>query len=115
MLPSLLTTDLCSLVEAKDRYTFSSFYYFEPIDVVDAATGEKTTSYRILEEKTEFFKAVIRSSAALSYEIAQNIIDIGREAETAEQQGHGQGDAYDMDKKLRDRLKTFEIFGKTKH
>ncbi|KAH0473925.1 MAG: uncharacterized protein KVP18_002374 [Porospora cf. gigantea A] len=61
MLPSLLTTDLCSLVEKRDRLTFSVFWRVNP------------STMEILDFR--FAKCVIRSHAALSYAEAQNKID----------------------------------------
>eukprot|EP00741_Cyanophora_paradoxa_P002860 tig00000640_g2776.t1 len=60
MLPEQLTTDICSLVGQRDRLTFSVVWELTPkADIV----------------RVEFFKAVIKSVAALSYGEAQNRMD----------------------------------------
>lgn len=64
MLPSLLTTDLCSLVGGQPRLSFSVFWE------LDAETGEQREGV-----EPEFCKGVILSRGALSYQQAQNRID----------------------------------------
>ena len=60
MLPSLLTTDLCSLKGNVDRFAFSVLWEVTPqADVVDV----------------EFHKSIIHSIAALTYQQAQSLID----------------------------------------
>lgn len=61
MLPSLLTTDLCSLREGVLRYTFSVLWE------VDSETGDVVSS--------EFTKGLIKSAGALTYQQAQELID----------------------------------------
>jgi exosome complex exonuclease DIS3/RRP44 len=60
MLPSLLTTDLCSLKGNVDRYAFSVLW-------------EVTPEAEILN--VEFQKTIIHSIAALTYQQAQTMID----------------------------------------
>ncbi|ETO08065.1 hypothetical protein RFI_29325 [Reticulomyxa filosa] len=60
MLPSLLSTDVCSLVEGKDRLTFS-------------VSWEMTKDGEILD--TQFYRSIICSRAALSYRMAQDRIN----------------------------------------
>ncbi|MFP4521691.1 MAG: ribonuclease R family protein [Fibrobacterota bacterium] len=60
MLPEVLSNDLCSLKEGKDRLSFSCF--------LEMNSGGNTVS-------SEICKSVIRSSARLTYKIAQNMID----------------------------------------
>eukprot|EP00916_Digyalum_oweni_P023777 GHVL01039402.1.p1 GENE.GHVL01039402.1~~GHVL01039402.1.p1 ORF type:complete len:738 (-),score=153.59 GHVL01039402.1:261-2474(-) len=60
MLPGLLTTDLCSLNEGKDRLTFSVLW-------------EMTKEGEVVNKS--FHKAIIRSKRAFSYEEAQMAID----------------------------------------
>ncbi len=60
--PGLLTTDLCSLRGGLERRAFSVLW-------------EITPEFDIIEAKTRFCKSVIKSSAALTYEAAQNAID----------------------------------------
>jgi len=60
MLPSKLSTNLCSLRSDVDRLTFSVLWEFTPEgEIVD----------------TTFHKAVIRSVASFTYEQAQNLLD----------------------------------------
>eukprot|EP00804_Cyclotella_cryptica_P007007 CCRYP_007129-RA/>CCRYP_007129-RA protein AED:0.06 eAED:0.06 QI:292/1/1/1/1/1/3/31/1093 len=60
MLPSLLTTDLCSLKGNVDRFAFSVLWEVTPeADIVDV----------------EFKKSIIHSIAALTYQQAQSLID----------------------------------------
>lgn len=60
MLPSLLTTDLCSLKGNVDRYAFSVLWEVTPeAEIVDV----------------EFKKSIIHSIAALTYQEAQSFID----------------------------------------
>jgi exosome complex exonuclease DIS3/RRP44 len=60
MLPSLLTTDLCSLKGNVDRFAFSVLWEVTPeADIVDV----------------QFKKSVIHSIAALTYQQAQGMID----------------------------------------
>eukprot|EP00767_Chilomastix_cuspidata_P003036 gnl/Chilomastix_cuspidata/316.p1 GENE.gnl/Chilomastix_cuspidata/316~~gnl/Chilomastix_cuspidata/316.p1 ORF type:complete len:1087 (+),score=498.71 gnl/Chilomastix_cuspidata/316:1497-4757(+) len=61
MLPRLLTEDLCSLRSGVSRCTFSAIF------LVDPRTG------RVVADR--FTKAIVHSTAALSYEEAQGIID----------------------------------------
>ncbi|KJP87280.1 hypothetical protein AK88_03077 [Plasmodium fragile] len=60
MLPKLLTTDLCSLVEGQDRLTYSCIFSFD-------------MNYEIRDIKVS--KCIIRSNKSFSYEQAQNVID----------------------------------------
>ncbi|EZG48223.1 RNB-like protein [Gregarina niphandrodes] len=60
MLPKLLSADLCSLRSGRDRLCFSVFW-------------EMTPDAKIV--RTKFFKTVIHSVAAFTYEQAQKIID----------------------------------------
>ncbi|KAL7529768.1 hypothetical protein ACHAXR_006890, partial [Thalassiosira sp. AJA248-18] len=60
MLPSLLTTDLCSLKGNVDRFAFSVLW-------------EVTPDARIVD--VEFKKSIIHSIAALTYQQAQSLID----------------------------------------
>jgi exosome complex exonuclease DIS3/RRP44 len=60
MLPKLLTNNLCSLRENEERLAFS-------------VTWKMDSDGKILD--VEFFKSVIKSRAALTYEEAQTIID----------------------------------------
>jgi len=60
MLPSLLTTDLCSLKGNVDRFAFSILW-------------EVTPEGKIID--VEFHKSIIHSIAALTYEQAQTLID----------------------------------------
>ncbi|KAL3765917.1 hypothetical protein ACHAW5_003885 [Stephanodiscus triporus] len=60
MLPSLLTTDLCSLKGNVDRYAFSVLW-------------EVTPEAKIVD--VEFKKSIIHSIAALTYQQAQSLID----------------------------------------
>jgi exosome complex exonuclease DIS3/RRP44 len=60
MLPSLLTSNLCSLISDVDRYAFSCVWEItQEGDIVDV----------------QFCKSIIRSRHSLTYEMAQNIID----------------------------------------
>jgi exosome complex exonuclease DIS3/RRP44 len=60
MLPSLLTSNLCSLISDVDRYAFSCVWEIKQDgEIVDV----------------QFFKSIIRSRHSLTYEMAQNIID----------------------------------------
>ncbi|SBS85010.1 exosome complex exonuclease RRP44, putative (DIS3) [Plasmodium ovale curtisi] len=60
MLPKLLTTDLCSLVEKQDRLAYSCIFTFNAnYDITDV----------------QVCKCVINSNKSFSYEQAQNIID----------------------------------------
>jgi len=60
MLPSLLTTDLCSLKGNVDRFAFSVLWEVSPNgDIIDV----------------EFHKSIIHSIAALTYQQAQSLID----------------------------------------
>ncbi|KAF4683885.1 exosome catalytic subunit dis3 [Perkinsus olseni] len=65
MLPSLLTTDLCSLVGGKDRLCFSVLWEMD--------ANNKKEPFKIVN--TQFHKAIINSNAALSYGEAQARID----------------------------------------
>ncbi|CAD2095876.1 exosome complex exonuclease RRP44, putative [Plasmodium vinckei brucechwatti] len=60
MLPKLLTTDLCSLVEKQDRLTYSCIFTFN-------------TNYDILD--INIAKCIINSDRSFTYEQAQNVID----------------------------------------
>ncbi|EUD68681.1 hypothetical protein C922_01081 [Plasmodium inui San Antonio 1] len=60
MLPKLLTTDLCSLVEGQDRLTYSCIFTFD-------------MDYEIRDINVS--KCIIRSNKSFSYEEAQNVID----------------------------------------
>ena len=60
MLPSLLTTDVCSLVGNADRYAFSVLWEFTPAFEIAGV---------------RFTKSAIRSRAAMTYDEAQAIID----------------------------------------
>lgn len=60
MLPKLLTTDLCSLVEGQDRLTYSCIFTFD-------------MNYEIRDININ--KCIIRSNKSFSYEEAQNMID----------------------------------------
>ncbi|CDR95624.1 RNB-like domain containing protein, putative [Babesia bigemina] len=62
MLPSLLTTNLCSLVEDQDRLCFSVVWEFDQRNEICA---------------TRFGKGIIRSRRAFSYKDAQALIDAG--------------------------------------
>lgn len=64
MLPGLLTTTLCSLVSGVDRFAFS-------------VTWEVTPPPEVRVVGSQFFKSIIHSRAALTYEQAQNRIDDG--------------------------------------
>ena len=71
MLPSVLTTDLCSLRGEVDRYAFSVIWEVDPNgDVVDV----------------DFTKSIIRSIAAMTYEDAQKLLDLNDD-EYAKAQG----------------------------
>lgn len=59
MLPKVLTENLCSLV-TKDRYAFSVIWEFN-------------SSYEIV--KVDYFKSIIKSSASLTYEQANTIMN----------------------------------------
>ena len=61
MVPDLLSSNLCSLMEGEERLAFSVIWKIDPetAEIVD----------------TTFTKSVIRSQAALSYEMAQSWID----------------------------------------
>lgn len=60
MLPELLSSDLCSLRKGVDRLSFSVIWTMtSDADIIDI----------------KFHKSLIRSSAALTYEEAQNKID----------------------------------------
>lgn len=68
MLPSLLSTDLCSLHQKQDRYAVSVIWEFTPEGVV----------------KNQWFgRTIINSDYSLHYDQAQDIID-GRETEKVE-------------------------------
>ncbi|KAK1443101.1 ribonuclease [Babesia gibsoni] len=60
MLPSLLTTNLCSLVANRDRLCFSVVWEFDEKDEIC---------------KTRFGKGIIKSARAFTYEEAQKLID----------------------------------------
>ncbi|UKJ87927.2 exosome complex exonuclease rrp44 [Theileria orientalis] len=60
MLPKLLTTNLCSLMENVNRLAFSVYWEIDPSGLI---------------LKTWFSKSVIRSKRALSYKQAQELID----------------------------------------
>ncbi|XP_053992821.1 uncharacterized protein LOC128883949 [Hylaeus volcanicus] len=60
MLPALLTTDLCSLVDNVDRLSFSVLWEISPCGTI---------------LKTSFEKTVIRSRKAMTYEEAQTLLD----------------------------------------
>ncbi|KAL8272182.1 hypothetical protein Esti_003910 [Eimeria stiedai] len=60
MLPALLTTDLCSLVGGRERLAFSVLW-------------EMDAEANILN--TTFHKTIIKSTAALTYQEAQSLID----------------------------------------
>lgn len=60
MVPTLLSSNLCSLVEGEERLTFSCVW-------------EMDQNANII--KTDFHKSIIKSNAALTYERAQIIID----------------------------------------
>ena len=62
MLPKLLTEQLCSLRGGVDRFAFS-------------VTWEMTPPPAAKVLHTEFFKSVIHSKAAMTYEQAQNLLD----------------------------------------
>jgi VacB/RNase II family 3'-5' exoribonuclease len=62
MLPKILTETLCSLRDDGDRFAFSVVW-------------EMTKDGNILE--VEFFKSIIRSKKAMSYDMAQLILDQG--------------------------------------
>ena len=64
MLPSALTTDICSLVGGQERLAFSAFW------IVD-----KSTMLPDENVKPRFTKSVIKSAAAMTYEQAQTMID----------------------------------------
>ena len=61
MVPELLSSNLCSLMEGEERLSFSVIWKIDPetAEIVD----------------TVFTKSVIKSQAALSYEVAQSWID----------------------------------------
>ena len=63
MLPKVLTENLCSLVEGKDRFAFSVIWE------VDKNTLE------ILEDKVVYTKSIIRSRKAFTYGMAQELKD----------------------------------------
>lgn len=60
MVPALLSSNLCSLVEGEERLTFSCVW-------------EMDQNANII--KTEFHKSIIKSKAAFTYEKAQIIIE----------------------------------------
>ncbi|CAK9293952.1 unnamed protein product [Gordionus sp. m RMFG-2023] len=62
MLPTLLSSDICSLLANRDRLAFSVIWEIE------AETGHII--------KMNFSKSLIRSSAKLTYEEAQNILNL---------------------------------------
>jgi ribonuclease R len=62
MLPEVLSNDLCSLVEAKDRLTFGAVFEMTP-------TGEIVSEW--------FGRTVINSDKRFTYEEAQEIIEAG--------------------------------------
>jgi len=64
MLPTVLTTDLCSLVGEVDRYAFSVLW-------------EMDFDGNVIN--VDFTKSIIRSVAAMTYEQAQNLLDMGDE------------------------------------
>lgn len=60
MLPELLSSDLCSLRENVDRFAFSVIWTLSSnADIINV----------------QFHKSIIRSRGALTYEMAQNMID----------------------------------------
>ncbi|EUT80301.1 hypothetical protein PFAG_04942 [Plasmodium falciparum Santa Lucia] len=60
MLPKLLTTNLCSLVEGEERLTYSCIFCFnKDFDIIDISVK----------------KCIIKSNKSFSYEQAQNVID----------------------------------------
>ncbi|KYN97357.1 exosome complex exonuclease RRP44 [Plasmodium gaboni] len=60
MLPKLLTTNLCSLVEGEERLTYSCIFCFNKnFDIIDISVK----------------KCIIKSNKSFSYEEAQNVID----------------------------------------
>ncbi|GIX63972.1 exosome complex exonuclease RRP44 [Babesia caballi] len=67
MLPSLLTTNLCSLVANEDRLCFSVVWEFDENDAICS---------------TRFGKGIIRSRRAFSYQEAQALLDAGGSDET---------------------------------
>lgn len=69
MIPGALSSNLCSLVEGKERLTFSVIWTIDP----------KTAEIK----DTKFGKSVICSKGALEYEEAQNMIDSKRSDELA--------------------------------
>ena len=65
MLPSLLSTNLCSLQANKIRLSFSCFW--------EIKIDKKNNKYEIIS--TSFHRCIIKSSLALSYKQAQDIIN----------------------------------------
>ncbi|KMZ98881.1 exosome complex exonuclease RRP44, putative [Plasmodium vivax] len=65
MLPKLLTTDLCSLVEGQDRLTYSCIFTFD-------------ANYQVVD--INVCKCIIRSNKSFSYEQAQKLIDDGEDS-----------------------------------
>lgn len=62
MLPSRLSSDICSLIPGEDRYTVSVVFQ------IDSGSG------RVLDDKTWIGKAVIKSSGKLSYEEVDTVL-----------------------------------------
>jgi len=69
MLPSLLSTNLCSLRARSDRFAVSVLWELEPCG--DTANP----SFRILRDRTWVGESIIRSTHALTYDQAQALAD----------------------------------------
>ena len=83
MLPGLLTETLCSLKGGVDRFAFTVTWQFRRVPIDDprlAKGGEfgrcaSGDAWEIIPGRTRYFKSIIRSRAAMTYQMAQELLD----------------------------------------
>jgi exosome complex exonuclease DIS3/RRP44 len=83
MLPGLLTETLCSLKGGVDRFAFSVTWQLRRVPSTDArcAPGGSLASvapadrWEIIADRTQYFKSIIHSRAAMTYQAAQELLD----------------------------------------
>ena len=83
MLPGLLTETLCSLKGGLDRFAFSVTWHFRRVRAGDPRLGKDGEfgrcapgdAWEAIPGRTRYFKSIIRSRAAMTYEGAQKLLD----------------------------------------
>ena len=83
MLPGLLTETLCSLKGGVDRFAFSVTWQVRRVPASDPRCGQggslatvaPADRWEIIADRTQYFKSIIHSRSAMTYQAAQELLD----------------------------------------